>query len=75
MFTQQTRNIDMPWTIKDVDKFNKNLTPQQKLRWISIANNIYEKCKKTKNIGTVSKSCEEKAIRIANYMIKNEKSD
>ncbi len=59
----------MPWSIHDVDKFKKGLTPMQKERWVGIANSILENCRKAKDVGNVSKSCEEKAIRIASSMV------
>ena len=45
----------MPWTVADVDKHKKDLTPEQKKKWISIANSVL------KDSGD-----EGKAIRIAN---------
>ena len=51
----------MPWTVKDVDKHKKGLTPAQKKKWVSIANSVLKDCQKKGGSG-----CEGKAIRIAN---------
>ena len=32
----------MPWTIKDVDQFKKDLTDKEKEQWVEIANSAYE---------------------------------
>ena len=53
----------MPWTINDVDKHKKGLTPSQKRQWIRIANAIYDSCLSG---GENDKTCAPKAIRIAN---------
>jgi len=53
----------MPWTVKDVDRHKKGLTPEQKKKWVKVANGILRDC--TKQGGSTS-SCEGKAIRIAN---------
>lgn len=52
----------MPWSVGDVEKHRKGLTPEQKKKWVSIANGVYKDCMKT---GT-DKTCAPKAIRIAN---------
>ncbi len=51
----------MPWTVKDVDRHKKGLTPTQKKKWVSIANGVLKSCK-----AKGGKGCEGKAIRIAN---------
>jgi hypothetical protein len=51
----------MPWTVKDVDRHKKGLTPSQKKKWVSIANAVLRTCK-----AKGGKDCEGKAIRIAN---------
>lgn len=51
----------MPWTVKDVDRFKKGLTPAQKKKWVSIANGVLKQCQ-----DSGGKDCEGKAIRIAN---------
>ena len=53
----------MPWTVADVDKHKKGLTPEQKKEWVSIANGVLSKCLKD---GGTDQTCAPKAIRIAN---------
>lgn len=57
----------MPWTVKDVDKHKKGLTPAQKKKWVSIANSALKDCK-----AKSGKDCEGKAIRIANSKFSEE---
>lgn len=54
----------MPWTTEDVDKFKKDLSDEQKKKWVSIANSALENCQKEGG-----SDCEAKAIRIANSQI------
>lgn len=51
----------MPWSISDVERFSKGLTPSQKKRWVSTANSVLSDCK---NKGGTD--CEGRAVRIAN---------
>jgi hypothetical protein len=51
----------MPWSVEDVDKHKKGLTPAQKTQWVKIANGVLKSCK----TGGES-DCEGKAIRVAN---------
>ncbi len=53
----------MPWQVSDVDKHRKGLTPAQKKKWVSIANDALAQCIKN---GGSDKTCAPKAIRIAN---------
>ena len=53
----------MPWSIVDVDKHKKGLDDAQKKKWVTIANKVLEDCLKA---GGDQKSCEAKAIKIAN---------
>ena len=53
----------MPWTVADVDKHKKGLTPDQKKKWASIANGALASCIKK---GGTDESCAPQAIRIAN---------
>ena len=53
----------MPWSVGDVDHHKKGLTPEQKKKWVVIANGIYKDCLAK---GGDDKSCAPKAIRIAN---------
>lgn len=59
----------MPWTVKDVDRHKKGLTPSQKRRWVKIANGVLRDCQKNKG-----KNCEGKAIRIANSKFEHQGS-
>lgn len=51
----------MPWTVADVDKHKKGLTPAQKKKWVSIANGTLKQCQ-----ADGGSDCEGKAIRVAN---------
>ncbi len=53
----------MPWSVSDVDSHKKGLTPEQKKKWVSVANGIYKDCLAN---GGNDKTCAPKAIRIAN---------
>jgi hypothetical protein len=53
----------MPWGVGDVDHHKKGLTPEQKKKWVVIANGIYKDCLAK---GGDDKTCAPKAIRIAN---------
>jgi arsenate reductase-like glutaredoxin family protein len=61
----------MPWTIKDVDKHKKGLTPASKKKWISIANSVRKKCLED---GDSEDVCDAKAIRVANSKVQNNTS-
>jgi hypothetical protein len=52
----------MPFTIDDVDKYNKGLGDRQKERWVSVANSVLNKCQ--------GDDCESSAIKQANAVIK-----
>lgn len=62
----------MPWTVADVDRFNKGLSDKQKRQWVSVANSTLSECLKK---GNNRKSCEGKAVRVANGVVKKETSD
>ncbi|MGW8177637.1 MAG: hypothetical protein ACWGQW_02410 [bacterium] len=62
----------MPWTVKDVDGFKKGLTPAQKKKWVKTANGVLKDCLAS---GGSNKSCEGKAIRIANSKFSEEGGD
>lgn len=51
----------MPWTVADVEKHKKGLTPEQKKKWVGIANGVLADCNKSGG-----SDCEGKAIRVAN---------
>lgn len=51
----------MPWTIADVDRFKKGLTPAQKRQWVKIANDALSRCR-----SRGGKNCDASAIRQAN---------
>ena len=53
----------MPWTVADVDSKKKGLSPEQKKKWVKIANATYKDCMSK---GGSDKTCAPKAIRIAN---------
>lgn len=53
----------MPWTTRDVDRHKAGLGPKQKERWVAIANSALSDCLKK---GGSAKTCEGRAIRIAN---------
>jgi hypothetical protein len=59
----------MPWSVSDVDSHKKGLTPEQKKKWVSIANGIYKECLSK---GGTDKTCAPKAIRIANSKFSEE---
>ena len=52
----------MPWSVKDVDSHKKGLSPSQKRKWVRVANGVLKDCQASGG----GKSCEGKAIRIAN---------
>jgi hypothetical protein len=53
----------MPWDVSMVDKHKAGLTPEQKKKWVKIANTTLKGCMKdTKD----AKACEASAIKIAN---------
>lgn len=53
----------MPWSVSDVDKHKKGLSPADKKKWVNIANGIYKDCLAR---GGTDSSCAPKAIRITN---------
>jgi hypothetical protein len=59
----------MPWTVADVDKHRKGLTPEQKKKWVAVANGIYKDCLAK---GGTDKTCAPKAIKIANSKFSEE---
>ena len=59
----------MPWQVKDVDSHKKGLSPEQKKKWVSVANGIYKDCLAK---GGSDKTCAPKAIRIANSKFSEE---
>lgn len=61
----------LPWTVNDVDKHKKGLTPAQKKQWVKIANGIYDSCMAQ---GGADEECATKAIRIANSKVGSEKA-
>jgi hypothetical protein len=56
----------MPWTVKDVDRFKKGLSPSQKKQWVRIANSALKSCQ-----SKGGKNCEASAIRQANGSVGN----
>lgn len=55
----------MPWTTGDVDRHKKGLTPEQKAKWVRIANSALRYCIRK---GGKPENCEGQAIRIANSL-------
>jgi len=53
----------MPWTVGDVDRFKKGLSPDEKKRWVAIANGALKSCLEK---GGDELDCEVKAIKQAN---------
>lgn len=58
----------MPWTIKDVSRHKKGLTPAQKRQWVEVANSVREKCIAE---GGSESECDARAIRQANGVVGN----
>jgi len=54
----------MPWTINDVEEHKKGLTPEQKKKWVSIANGVLKSCQ-----AEGGEDCDAKAIQIANSKV------
>jgi len=61
----------MPWTINDVDRHNKGLSRKEKRKWVSVANSALKMCMSK---GGDDASCAPKAIRIANGVVKRNKT-
>jgi hypothetical protein len=59
----------VPWTVADVESKKKGLTPEQKKKWVNIANAILKDCIAK---GGTDKTCAPKAIRIANSKFEEE---
>jgi HK97 family phage prohead protease len=62
----------MPWTVSDVDRFNKGLTDEQKKQWVKVANSVYDKCIED---GGTDEKCGEKAVHQANGVVKKRSMD
>ena len=60
----------MPWSVEDVDSKVKGLTDKQKKQWVAIANSTRDECISD---GGDEKTCDAKAIRIANGTVKKVK--
>jgi phage I-like protein len=63
----------MPWTVKDVDKFKKGLSDEQKKKWVAIANKALRECLKQE--GADDLDCEAKAIKQANGSFSDTRPD
>ncbi len=57
----------MPWDAEDADRHIKGLTDKQKQAWAAIANSVRKTCLAA---GGSEKTCDARAIRIANQMAK-----
>ncbi len=58
----------MPFSLGDVEKHNKGLSPAKKAQWIAVANSVLAKCIKE---GGTDASCAPSAIRQANGVVAN----
>jgi len=56
--------IDMPWTVADVERHNKNLSDKQKRQWVHVANDALQRC-----LDAGGKECEASAIKQANASV------
>ena len=56
----------MPFTIADVEKHIKDLTPEQKEQWLSVANSALKKCE-----DEGGSNCDASAIQQANGVVSN----
>lgn len=60
----------MPWTVADVDKHRKDLTPRQKEVWVKVANDALTRCK-----AAGQDDCEARAVRQANAVAARNMTD
>ena len=58
----------MPWKIDDVDQFKSGLTPEQKGKWLKIANGVYDSCM----VDGDDKKCAKMAVMTANTKVGDE---
>ena len=61
----------MPWTTKDVDKYNKGLSDKAKRKWVAVANSSLSACMAD---GGSEEECAASAIRKANGVVKEDES-
>lgn len=61
----------MPWSAEDAKKHKKGLTKKQAQQWAKIANSVLSQCLKN---GGKQKSCEAKAIKVANSKVGDNKN-
>lgn len=64
----------MPWTVKDVDKHKKGLSPKQKKQWVSTANSALKQCQAGKAKPQGGESCDAYAIKVANSAVSGSSS-
>jgi len=64
------KEIVMPWSVGDVERFKKGLSDAQKRRWVRIANDALRRCRARG--GT---NCDAAAIRQANGVVGNKAKD
>jgi hypothetical protein len=57
--------VGMPWSVGDVDRFKKGLSPSDKKKWVKIANTALQQCL---DKGNTEAHCAAMAIRVANSM-------
>lgn len=65
---------EMPWTVNDVDKHNKGLSPKQKKQWVSTANSALSRCEAGKVKPQGGESCDAYAIKVANSAVSRSSS-
>ncbi len=58
----------MPWKIADVEGFKAGLTPEQKEKWLKIANGVYDSCMVDGN----DQKCAKMAVMTANTKVSDE---
>jgi len=63
----------MPYTVDDVERHKKGLSPEQKEKWVAIANAVYEDCMAQEDVGELE--CAARAIRIANSQVGDEEQE
>lgn len=56
----------MPWTVSDVERFNRGLSEAKKRQWVRVANSVLQRCLRD---GGSQSTCEASAIRQANGVV------
>ena len=64
----------MPWTVDDVDRHKAGLSPEQKARWVKIANGVLDACETTSNaqfgytVGDYARNSIQKACQVGQLL-------